>query len=68
MALLVDEQLALDALEALPAEPPDPVVTVRTESFPVKPFCLQHLWLQVCDMLSLRVTEQDTMAQFNNSR
>ena len=41
VALLVDEELALDTLEALPAEAPDPVVTVGAVRLTVESFGLQ---------------------------
>ena len=41
VALLVDEQPALDALEALPAQAPDAVMAVRARSLPVEPLGLK---------------------------
>ena len=41
VALLVDEQPALDALEALPAQAPDAVMAVRARSLPVEPLRLK---------------------------
>ena len=37
----MDEELALDTLEALPAKAPDPVVTVGTVRLTVESFGLQ---------------------------
>ena len=43
VALLVDEQPALDALEPLPAKAPDPVMAVGAGGLPVEPLCLQTI-------------------------
>ena len=43
VALLVDEQPALDALEALPAKAPDPVMAVGAGGLPVEPLGLQTI-------------------------
>ena len=43
VTLLVDQQLALDALEPLPAEAPDPVGAVGAEGAPVEPLGLEDV-------------------------
>ena len=43
VTLLVDEQLALDALEALATQAPDPVRAISAESSPVKPLRLNKI-------------------------
>ena len=43
MTLLVDQDLALNALEALSPQTPDPVVTKGTERLPVEPLGLEDV-------------------------
>ena len=50
VTLLVDQQLALDTLEALPAETPDTVVAVSTERLPVEPLGLEDVTVDLVQL------------------